>query len=70
MEKHWAGLRPGSSNGIPFIGACPGHDGLYINAGHYRNGVVMGLASAQLLADLVLQRPPCVDPTPYALAGE
>lgn len=67
LERQWAGLRPGSRDGIPIISSVTGHDGLYVNAGHFRNGVVMGLASAQLLADLVLQRTPCVDPTPYVL---
>jgi len=69
VERHWAGLRPGSPTGVPFISAHPKVEGLFINAGHFRNGVVMGLASAELLADLVLDRPPTVDPTPYALAG-
>jgi len=63
VERHWAGLRPGSAQGIPVIGeALPG---LYVNAGHFRNGVVTGPASARLLADLILGRPPCVDPAPY-----
>jgi len=53
VEKHWAGLRPGSPDGVPFIGACPGADGVYINTGHYRNGVVLGAASAQMLAQIV-----------------
>lgn len=69
VERHWAGLRPGSPTGVPFIGAHPKVKGLFINAGHFRNGVVMGPASAELLADLVLDRPPIVDPAPYALEG-
>lgn len=69
VERHWAGLRPGSPTGVPFISGHPDVEGLFINAGHFRNGVVMGLASAELLADLVLGRPPTVDPTPYALLG-
>ena len=40
IEDHWAGLRPGSPSGIPYIGPYPGADGLYVNAGHFRNGVV------------------------------
>ena len=67
IEAHWAGLRPGSPEGIPFIGAHPGIDGLYVCAGHYRNGIVLGPASARLAADLLLERPPIVDPGPYGL---
>lgn len=65
IERQWAGLRPGSSTGVPFIGPAPGVDGLYVNAGHYRNGVVLGPASARLMADLMLHRECIVDPAPY-----
>ena len=67
VEHHWAGLRPGSPAGIPFIGAHPHLDGLYINTGHFRNGVVMAPASARLLADTLLKREPIVPAAPYAL---
>jgi glycine oxidase len=63
---HWAGLRPGSPDGIPFIGPVPGYAGLWLNCGHYRNGLVLAPASCQLLADLMLGREPIVDPAPYA----
>ncbi|WP_256582938.1 glycine oxidase ThiO [Pseudomonas sp. HMWF032] len=66
---HWAGLRPGSPEGIPFIGPVPGHEGLWLNCGHYRNGLVLAPASCQLLADLMAGREPIVDPAPYAPAG-
>jgi glycine oxidase len=66
VEAHWAGLRPSSPAGVPFIGRHPQIDGLFINAGHFRNGIVLGPASARLLADLVLERPPILDPAPYA----
>ena len=69
IEHHWAGLRPGSPSGEPFIGELPRIAGLYVNAGHFRNGVVMGYASARLLADLMLQHPPIVDPAPYQPPG-
>jgi glycine oxidase len=64
---HWAGLRPGTPEGIPYIGFHPDVDNLSINAGHFRNGLVMGPASARLLTDLILQRTPILDPTAYAL---
>lgn len=66
---HWAGLRPGSPHGIPFIGPVPGCEGLWLNCGHFRNGLVLAPASCQLLADLLLGREPIVDPAPYAPAG-
>ena len=69
IERHWAGLRPGSPTGVPFIGAYPDMEGLYINAGHFRNGVVMAPASAQLMVDILLGRNTVVDPQPYAVEG-
>lgn len=67
LSHHWAGLRPGTPQGIPYIGRHPNFENLSINAGHFRNGLVMGPASAALLADLLLGRPTAVDPKPYAL---
>ncbi|WP_456379494.1 glycine oxidase ThiO [Thiolapillus sp.] len=67
VERHWAGLRPAAPAGIPYIARHPQIENLFINAGHFRNGVVLGPASARLLADLLLKREPALDPTPYAL---
>jgi glycine oxidase len=66
---HWAGLRPGSPEGVPFIGPVPGFDGLWLNCGHYRNGLVLAPASCQLLTDLMLGNTPIIDPAPYAPQG-
>ena len=65
--RHWAGLRPHAAGGIPLICRHPRFEGLYVNAGHYRNGLLMAPASARLLADLMLDRAPLVDPRPYQL---
>jgi glycine oxidase len=67
IEHQWAGLRPGSPDGIPYICAVPGIDGLYLNTGHYRNGLVLGYASARLLADQILDCDPIVAPAAYRL---
>jgi len=67
VQKHWAGLRPSSPTGIPYISEHPTVEGLYLNTGHFRNGIVLGLASAHLIADIILKRPPILDPQPYAL---
>ncbi len=66
VKQHWAGLRPGAPEGIPRIGTLPGWDNLHLNAGHFRNGLVLAPASARLLADLLLGRVPVIDPAPYA----
>ncbi|MFW5970409.1 MAG: glycine oxidase ThiO [Halofilum sp. (in: g-proteobacteria)] len=64
VRAHWAGLRPGSDDGVPTIAPHPELAGLWINAGHFRNGIVTAPASAELAADLVAGRPPPLDPTP------
>lgn len=66
---HWAGLRPSSPEGVPFIGEVPEYPGLWLNCGHYRNGLVLAPASCELLKNLLLGESPIVDPAPYAPAG-
>jgi glycine oxidase len=65
VKQQWAGLRPGAPGGIPSIGQLPSWSNLYVNAGHFRNGLVLAPASARLLADILLGRPLSVDPEPY-----
>ena len=52
ISETWAGLRPGSADGRPFLGRTP-LAGYYLATGHYRNGVLLTPATAQLLADAV-----------------
>ncbi len=67
IERQWAGLRPGTEQGIPYICQHPDIAGLYINAGHYRNGVVLGAASARLMAEILLGQKTSLESAPYAL---
>jgi len=67
IERQWAGLRPGSSRELPWIGRHPAVEGLYVNSGHYRNGLVLGPGSARLLADRVLGRKPIQDLWPFSV---
>lgn len=67
IEHHWSGLRPGSPGGIPYVGQHPDIQGLYFNTGHFRCGIVLAPASAQLAVDLMLGRPPQLPSGPYAL---
>lgn len=67
LVNHWAGLRPGTEEGIPYIGRHPHIANLSVNAGHFRNGLAMAPASAKLMADLLLGRPTVLDPEPYRL---
>jgi D-amino-acid dehydrogenase len=51
----WAGLRPATPDGLPLIGALPGHDGVFLATGHGMLGVTLAPATAALLAPLVLE---------------
>lgn len=66
IEHHWSGLRPGNSVQIPFISSHPDVKGLFVNTGHYRNGVVTAPASAALCVDLILSRSPILDTKAYS----
>jgi glycine oxidase len=67
IEHHWAGLRPGTSDGIPYICHHPDINGLYISSGHFRNGVILGAASATLMKDIIMQKSPILPTEPYEL---
>jgi D-amino-acid dehydrogenase len=49
----WAGFRPLSSDGLPFIGRVPRNDGLYVAAGHGTLGLTLAPATGEALAGLV-----------------
>jgi glycine oxidase len=67
VVRQWAGLRPGSPEGIPFIDEHPRVRGLFVNTGHFRNGVVMAPASARLLVDRLSGRESFTDSSPYLI---
>ncbi len=69
IERHWAGLRPGTQNGIPYVCAHDEIEGLYIHAGHYRNGIVLGPASAQLMTEIVMGQATFCDASAYTMAA-
>ena len=67
ITHHWSGLRPGTSRDVPIISAHPTIKGLFISTGHFRNGLVTAPASARLMADLLLQREPMLNPAAYTV---
>jgi len=51
--KQWSAIRPGTHRNKPYICKHPIIKGLYINSGHYRYGILMSIASARIVAELV-----------------
>jgi glycine oxidase len=54
VSDKWAGLRPMTSDGRPFIGPVPGVEGLFIATGHYRNGILLTPITARLIVDEII----------------
>lgn len=50
----WAGLRPGTPDGLPIIGKTS-VEGLIVATGHYRNGVLLAPATAAIVRDLIVK---------------
>ena len=65
LAGHWAGLRPGSPDNLPVIDGHPVIPNLYLNSGHYRYGVTMAPGSAQLVSNMILNKPQPLDIAPY-----
>ena len=52
-EKAWAGIRPQTSDGLPYLGKHPHYQGLSIATGHYRNGILLAPITGWLMAKLI-----------------
>ncbi|MDP2674054.1 MAG: glycine oxidase ThiO [Dehalococcoidia bacterium] len=53
VASAWAGLRPGSPDGLPVIGRLPGWENVYVATGHFRNGILLGPITGKLIAQLI-----------------
>jgi glycine oxidase len=53
----WAGLRPATSDRLPLIGAHPTKPHHFVATGHFRNGILLAPATAQVMADLLVHQP-------------
>ena len=52
----WSGLRPFAAGGEPVLGEISGLEGLFIAAGHYRNGILLAPLTGEIAADWILDR--------------
>lgn len=66
--RQWAGLRPATLDGFPYIGAIPSIDNLFVAAGHFRSGLFLSTGTAVLLADCMLQHEPPIDLSPFRIS--
>ena len=64
---HWSGLRPATNDGKPIIGIVPSFENIYINAGHFRKGILQAPSSAKLLIDHLFDKPSFMDINSFSL---
>ena len=64
--EFWTGLRPMTPDGTPVVGATPVQR-LFINTGHGTLGWTMAAGSGRLIADLVTDRKPDIDPDGFGI---
>ena len=69
ITSQWAGLRPATRRETPLIGAHPGVQRLFVNGGHYRNGMALAPASARLAAQLICGETTDMNMKPFELTG-
>lgn len=56
----WAGLRPGTPDALPILGATP-TPGYYVATGHFRDGILLAPITARLMTQLIFGEDPQTD---------
>ena len=64
--RGWTGFRAATPDKLPLIGPYPDVEGVYLATGHEGLGISTSLATAKLLADLLLNRQSAIPLEPYA----
>lgn len=65
IHDAWAGLRPGTPDGLPILGATA-LKGYFAATGHYRDGIMLAPVTASLMIDVLKGRRPDFDLTPFS----
>jgi glycine oxidase len=61
----WAGLRPGTPDGLPILGQAAQRD-CWQATGHYRDGILLGPVTGRVMAQVMLGETPDVALEPFA----
>jgi glycine oxidase len=64
--EDWAGLRPGTPDNLPILGATP-VPGYFVATGHFRDGILLAPATARVMALLIEGRTPECDLRPFSV---
>jgi glycine oxidase len=60
IERTWAGLRPRSIDGLPYLGKTAAASNVVIATGHFRAGLQLSPGTARLVRNLVRDEPPAI----------
>jgi glycine oxidase len=60
----WAGLRPGTPDGLPILGATP-TPGYFVATGHFRDGILLAPLTAKVMARVMTGQRPELDLTAF-----
>jgi glycine oxidase len=60
-RESWAGLRPTVRDHLPLLGPLSGQPRHLLATGHFRNGILLAPATAQVMAELIAGEIPSVD---------
>ncbi len=63
--RTWAGLRPASFDGFPYLGRASGWENLYVAAGHFRSGLYLSPATAVVMSQVLADETPAIDLAPF-----
>jgi len=55
LTRAWAGLRPATADGLPFMGPAEPVRNLWVSAGHFRKGILLAPVCARLVARSIAQ---------------
>jgi glycine oxidase len=58
--EDWAGLRPGTPDALPILGATE-TPGYYVATGHFRDGILLAPITARIMADVITGNEPSYD---------
>lgn len=65
VVAHWSGLRPGTPDNRPILGPDPDLPELIYATGHFRNGILLGPLTGEIIGEVAMGRPSPVDLAPY-----
>ncbi|MFZ0561622.1 MAG: glycine oxidase ThiO [Terriglobales bacterium] len=61
----WAGLRPGTPDGLPILGATP-TPGYFVATGHFRDGILLAPVTARVMGQVIAGKKPELDLRAFA----